>query len=211
MSILIESQYLPSIQYCSKFCTNQPIIIEQHENYRKGTYRNRAHVATANGFLRLTIPLQKGKNQQQNIRTTRIAYDQDWQTQHLMTIQAAYGNSPFFDYYIDELRPFFEEQYEFLFDWNQAVLNQLLELMGIVPNYTLSTEFKKEVSSDCLDLRNFIQPKLSKQQVDPNYKSIKYGQVFEERYGFLPNLSVLDLLFCTGPEASSVLQRSSLS
>ena len=118
MPILLETQYLPSIQYCSKFCSADPVVIEQHENYRKGTYRNRSHIASANGLLRLTIPLQKGKNQQQNIRTVRIAYNQPWQAQHWTSIQSAYGNSPFFEFYADELQPFFKKKETFLWDWN---------------------------------------------------------------------------------------------
>ncbi len=208
MPILLETQYLPSIQYCSKFCSADTVVIEQHENYRKGTYRNRSHIASANGLLRLTIPLQKGKNQQQNIRTVRIAYNQPWQAQHWTSIQSAYGNSPFFEYYADEIKPFFETPYEFLFDFNSAILNQIFDLIGIESTYRLSSEFQKTIPQNWKDLRNAIHPNPQKQVDDPNFKIIPYSQVFQERLGFMPNLSVLDLLFCVGPQTLGMLEES---
>lgn len=204
--ILLDLQYLPPIQYFSKLYSYDEVHIEQHENYIKGSYRNRAYIASANGKLRLSIPLEKGKNQQQDIRSVRLAYHQNWQAQHWTAICSAYGNSPFFEFYVDELAPFYKEKrYEFLFDFNKDLLSTLMELMGIDTPIHFTESYQKELPTDMLDFRGGIHPKPQKQQADPNYEAIYYPQVFEDKYGFTPNLSVLDLLFCSGMEAGSVL------
>jgi len=157
MPLLIELQYLAPVQYYAKLCSGHPMLIEQHEHYIKRSYRNRAHILGANGVMRLTIPLKKGKNEGQPIREVQIEYVQKWQQQHWQSIQSAYGKAPFFEHYSDELRPFFEKKYH---------------------------------------------------KPDPHYKSIPYAQVFQDKHGFVPNLSVLDLLFCMGSETSLILERS---
>ena len=187
--ILLELQYLPPIQYFTKLY-HHTVYLEQHENYRKGTYRNRCHIASANGLLRLSIPLQKGKNQRQPIQNVRIAYDQPWQSQHWSSIQSAYGNAPFFEYYVDELQPFFKKKYEFLWDWNLDLLKKLVELTGLEEGFQYTDQFYKVPPLGWLDSRNKINPKLKVQ----NFETYPYRQVFEEKHGFIPNLSILDLL-----------------
>lgn len=206
MAILLELHYLPPVQFFTKFLLHQPVYIEQHENYRKGSYRNRCHLAGANGVLRLSVPLKKGKNQQLMIRDVRLSYDEPWQAQHWQSIQSAYGNAPFFEFYADYIQPFFTKKYEFLFDWNWNLLLQILELLEL-PQPERSPTFWQQPPEGIEDGRNMISPK-EKSMPDAQFEAAPYMQVFAERHGFLPNLSILDLLFCTGQEARLILEAS---
>ncbi|NUO03100.1 MAG: WbqC family protein [Saprospiraceae bacterium] len=201
MPILLEIQYLPPVQYFSKLTVGEPVFIEQWEHYQKGTYRNRCHIAAANGLTRLTIPLIKGKNEQQAIREVRIAYYEPWQRQHWQSIRSAYGNAPFFEFYADALQPFYEKPFPFLFDFNLALLQTLLKLLRMDVPLHLTDAYADPVPSGWTDLRNAIHPKPHLQKPDPDFIPKPYHQVFEDRYAFLPNLSMLDALFCLGPGA----------
>ncbi len=204
-NILIELHYLPSIQYFTKLLHYPTVYLEAEEHYIKGTYRNRCHIAGANGLLRLSIPLEKGKNEQQPIREVRIAYHEPWQPEHWESIKSAYGKSPFFEHYADFIEPFYQKQYEFLFDWNWDLLQLMIQLVGIQPNIQFTTSYQKMPPEGILDYRNIISPKAHRQIDDPHFQPIRYEQVFIEKHRFLPNLSILDLLFCTGPEAFRIL------
>lgn len=207
-AILLELQYLPGIQYMSKFLQYESVWIEQHENYLKGSYRNRAYLAGPNGVLRLSIPLRKGKNEQQNIREVEIAYDEPWLSQHWSGIQSAYGNAPYFLYYADAFQPLYEQQENSLFDFNLKLLKLIIELLGIAPNYQFTHSFQATTDPHKLDFRNGIFPKKHRQKKDLHFQPAHYRQVFEEKNGFLPNLSILDLLFCAGPQAQLILENS---
>jgi len=183
------------------------VYLECHENYTKRSYRNRCHIAGANGMLRLSIPLEKGKNQQTPIQEVRISYEEPWQAQHWQSIQSAYGNAPFFEYYADYIRPFFEQRYEFLFAWNEALLQQLLEILQL-PQPECSPTFWQTPPTDIKDFRNIITPKDSGSTQDAQFQPQPYVQVFADKHGFMPNLSIVDLLFCTGPEAPMLVQNS---
>ena len=159
MKLLLELHYLPSIVYCAKLAAFSHILIEQHENYQKGSYRNRCHIAVANGLLRLSIPLQKGKNEQQNIRDVKIAYDENWQMQHWRSIQSAYSNSPFFEHYAFYFESFYQRSYTYLFDFNWALLEQALSILGLDKALELTTEYQTFPPKNVLDSRNHISPK----------------------------------------------------
>ncbi len=207
-AILVEIHYLPCIQYCSKFFGFERVILEQYEHYNKGSYRNRCHIAGVNGQLRLTIPLRKGKNEQLPLREVKIAYEEPWQRQHWESIRSAYGNAPFFDFYADELSVFYQKKYSFLFDFNLELLEWALgQLPGAAP-LEYSGHYQKEPEKEVLDFRNAISPKAHRQKTDKHFQIINYPQVFQEKNGFLPNLSILDMLFCTGPQASLILEQS---
>jgi len=205
-SILLELQYLAPIQYFSKFVGHTQIYLEQCEHYKKGTYRNRCHIAGVNGMLRLSIPLKKGKNEQQSIREVQISNDTHWQSHHWHSIKSAYGNAPFFEYYVDTLQPFFKKKYTFLYDFNFELLQTINQLIGISTAVTETSEYQATPAVHILDARNAIHPKPKYHQVDPYFQNQKYAQVFVEKTGFLPNLSILDLLFCTGPQAILILE-----
>ncbi len=209
-SILLEIQYLAPVQYYTKLLKYPKITIEQHENYRKGSFRNRCCIATANGVLPLSIPLQKGKNQQTNIREIKIDNTNNWQLMHWRSICTAYGKSPFFEYYQDELFPIYENKKDFLFDFCLEAQAIVLEILQFSPAIKLSELYQKEVDISTLDFRNKLLPKNYQNTEDPHFKEIPYLQVFGDRLGFLPNLSILDLLFCTGTEALSYIHKGAL-
>ncbi|MCI5080913.1 MAG: WbqC family protein [Saprospiraceae bacterium] len=207
--LLIELHYLPNIQFFSKLYLYQNVCIEQHENYLKGSYRNRAHIAGSNGLLRLSIPLQKGKNEQQGIQEVRIAYHEPWQQQHWASIQSAYGNAPFYEFYADAFEPLYQQQFEYLFEWNKALLETILSFLEYPASLTYSSAFRQiGQAGPYTDFSNGIFPKKHRQKEDAHFEPQPYPQVFSERNGFLPNLSILDLLFCTGPQASIILEQS---
>ncbi|MEL6718439.1 MAG: WbqC family protein [Bacteroidota bacterium] len=205
-SALIELHYLPCVQYLTQFLSNQQVIIEQWEHYQKGSYRNRCHIMGANGLLRLSIPLQSGKNQQMNIREVKISYQESWQALHWKSINSAYRNAPFFEYYADYIAPFYEQKESFLFDWNYKLLIQILDLLQLENNTTLSKEYDVHPIFPIVDMRNSIQAKKSRHKNVSSFEASPYAQVFQERHGFVSNLSILDLLFCTGPQAILYLE-----
>ncbi len=184
---ILHTAYFPSVPWFSTLWNQPTIVLEACEHYQKGSTRNRCHIAGPNGEQRLSIPLVKGKHQQTPIREVRIAYDEPWQRQHWRSIRTAYGNAPFFEHYADGLAPFFERRVEFLFDLNWEVLQFLIQKTGwrgevlFSEKYEGGTNFKLQTS-------NFTYP-----------------QVFEEKTGFLPNLSMLDLLLCCGKQSSEIL------
>ena len=209
--IILELQYFPPVLYFAKMAKHGHLQLEAHENYIKGTYRNRCHIAGANGVQRLSIPLRKGKNRQQPIQEVAIAYDQPWQSEHWHSIKSAYGNSPFFAYYKDELQPFFKQKSALLWDWNRQLLDKMIDLTGLNCQLSLTGSYKTstELAADptVYDYRNCIQPKKSRLIEETTQQTIPYGQVFMEKHGFLPNLSILDLLFCQGPASSEILRK----
>lgn len=210
-TLLIELAYFPPIGMLLE--TSKPryktILIEQHENYRKRTYRNRCIILGANGVLPLSVPLKKGKNQQQPIRSVKIAQDdhQNWQHQHWKSIQAAYGRAPFWDFYADELRDVLFEPTPYLFDLNWQLLTVILELLQIDLPLALSDTFQKQPPTHIKDARNWLLPNQSNLSIQGftglDFKP--YPQVFENRFGFVANLSILDLMFCYGPQAYAIL------
>ena len=200
-SIIIEAQYFPPIEYFKQFVQFPHIVIEAHENYQKGSYRNRCHIANSTGVQVLSVPLRKGKNANQPIREVAIAYDMDWQKQHWQSIRTAYGSAPFWEHYAPQLEPFFLKKYDYLFDLNMAIFETFFKILKLknTINISLSNSYNLDFTEG-VDFRNKILPNKS------DFQGEKYAQLFQERTGFLPNLSILDLVFCTGPQAMSVIK-----
>ena len=207
-AILFELQYLPPIQYFTKFFQYENVFIEQHENYSKRSFRNRSHIIMADGIRRLSIPLKKGKNEQQSIRDVHIAYDENWQKIHWASIVSAYNNAPFFEHYEHLFQPFYKKRFELLFDFNLALLKTVLQILGLNESFKLTESYQKEAFEGLHDFRNRINPRQFVKNEDHDFSPSKYSQVFEEKNGFIPNLSILDLIFCTGPQASFYLENS---
>lgn len=195
MAAILPLLYLPPTSWFSALQNTDTVYIEAHDNYQKGSYRNRCHLSGSHGLIRLSIPLSKGKHQQMPSKDVLIDDSQNWQVQHWRTIQSAYGKSPFFEFYSDELKVLYTNKVSHLFDWNLELLHWMKEQLNIQTNILLTTEYLPEYP-DKSDLRTSFSPK---QQEGLNLKP--YPQVFEDRFGFIPNLSILDLLFCMGPEA----------
>ena len=196
---LLSSAYCAPVQWYQKLNRYDAVVVEQYDNFLKQTYRNRCIIATANGTQALTIPVEKGDTDKCLIRDVRISDHGNWRRLHWNALATAYGDSPFFDYYVDDLRPFYEQRFAFLLDFNMQMTAKLCELLDITPNISLSEEYVKDVESGVDDFREVIRPKHP--MPDADFIPKPYYQVYAQRHGFIPNLSILDLLFNMGPEA----------
>lgn len=204
--ILLSTAYFAPIRYFSKLAAYPEIYIEQHENFIKQTYRNRTVILGANGPISLIVPVEKGRGKKILIKDLRIAYDEEWQRNHWRTIFSAYNSSPFFEYYADDIEPFFRKKHEFLFDFNLKITETLIELLELETALELTGDFE-HIPENCLNFREQISPKTHLNEPDPEFVPQPYTQVFSEKFGFVPDLSILDLLFNEGPSAGEVLGR----
>ena len=200
---LLSTTYFGPVQWYQKLYRADEAWIEQHEHFIKQTYRNRCIIATTQGTQALTVPVERDmlKSQISNlksqiIRDIRISDHGNWRHLHWNALQSAYGESPFFEYYEDDLHPFFEKRWTFLFDFNEAIREKLCELLDITPVVRFTEQY---VGNHAADFREAINPKHP--APDPDFHPRRYYQVYEAKHGFLPNLSILDLLFNMGPEA----------
>ncbi|MCD7974071.1 MAG: WbqC family protein [Candidatus Azobacteroides sp.] len=204
----LTSFYLAPIQYYSKLYHYDKVIVEKYCHYTKQTYRNRCHIASANGKLALTIPVEKLPNEKQFTKDVRISYHINWQHLHWNAIISAYNSSPFFEFYEDELLPFYEKKYKYLFDFNEELRIKMMELLQIDKKQAVFSEFyEKNINIKQIDFRDTIHPKKSF-NFDADFNIIPYYQVFIEKLSFIPNLSIIDLLFNTGPESLIILSKS---
>jgi hypothetical protein len=194
---LLQTTYFGPVQWYQKLKRYDHCVIEQYDSYQKQTYRNRCVIATANGLQALTVPVEVG-GKKEEVREVRISDHNQWRRVHWNALQSAYSESPFFEYYADDIRPFFEQKYEFLIDFNEAIRQKMCELLDIETSVSYSSGFMVQ-GSGFMDFREVIHAKHP--QDDPEFQPRSYWQVFQHRYGFQPNLSILDLLFCMGPEA----------
>jgi len=196
-TVLLSSAYLPPVQFFSAMKGNN-VLIEQFDNYRKQTLRNRCLIATAGGMQALTIPVVKSDTPKQLMKDVRISDHGDWRRQHWNALESAYMSTPYFMYYQDDFRPFYERKWEFLLDFNMELTMVILKLAGIDTIMELTESFESGPDS-MTDLRGLIEPGKS------CYQAKTYWQVFSEKYGFLPNLSAVDLLFNMGPEFRTLI------
>lgn len=205
--ILIELTYLPLVPYTALLGRSEEFCLEQCEHYQKGSYRNRTRIATANGVQELSIPLRRGKNEQQPIREVEIAYEEPWQKKHWRSIETAYRSAPYFDHYAPFFAPFYQQKITTLFDWNLKLLQTFLDCLGWDLELCLTDSFVPigKPASEYRDLRNHWRAKSGAKRPVAFPDTRPYPQVFQEKHGFLPNLSTLDLLFCVGPEAVNYL------
>ena len=198
MQAVLSTAYLPPIQYFQHINKADTVYIEKHEHYVKQSYRNRCNVFGGNGVLSLSIPVIHASDKE-IITDKKISYSENWQQQHWRTIESAYRNSPYYIYYADALKPFYQKKYEYLFDYNLELLRFLLNSFKIKTGLKFTETFDKSVPID--DYRYTIHPKKKIEEVD--FK--KYSQLFSEKYNFQPNLSGIDLLFNAGPHSKDYL------
>ena len=201
LKALLSSTYFGPIQWYQKLNRYDECLIERHESFIKQTYRNRMIIPTTNGPLSLTIPTNHDISL--SMKDIRISDHANWRHVHWNALLSAYGESPFFEYYQDDIRPFYEKKYEFLFDFNMETTEKMIELLDIRPKisiteaYIQSKELKEE--DEIKDFRDAIRPK--KPLPDAEFAPQRYYQVYEQKHGFQPNMSILDLLFNEGNEA----------
>ena len=177
--------------------------IEKHENYQKRSERNKFDIINHLGKQTLSIPLKKGKNSGTLITEVKIAYEEDWQNYHLKCIQAAYKKAPYYDYYIDDLIKVYDKRYELLWDFNLLCIELVKKIIHLHKEIALSSDYRSNYEPDVLDMRIGKTIPLSVFNT--------YNQVFEDRLPFTPNVSILDLIFCLGPESKNYLNQIDLT
>ena len=221
MNALLSTTYFGPIQWYQKLYRADTVLIERCESFQKQTYRNRCLIASTQGVQALTVPVvSEGSSL---INSVRISDHGNWRHLHWNALKSAYGESPFFEYYEDDLRPFFQPDWEFLFDFNEAIRKKMCELLDIHPHVHNTESFTSPLDisrtshlvprtshlvprtshlvprTSHLDYRYAIQPKHP--APDDDFTPRPYYQVYREKHGFLPNLSILDLLMNMGPES----------
>ena len=236
---LLQTTYFGPVQWYQKLHRYEHTLIEQYDSYQKQTFRNRCIIATANGLQALTVPVDThpvlsasavhpvlgssaastvldasaAESTKCLLKDVRISDHNQWRRVHWNALQSAYSESPFFEYYADDIRPFFEQKYDFLVDFNEAIRQKMCELIDIHPSVEYTQEFLSPHASALnpqpsafslqpsalQDFRDVISAKHP--QPDADFEVKRYWQVFQRKHGFLTNLSILDLLFCMGPES----------
>lgn len=203
MTVLLSSTYFGPVQWYQKLNRCDRVLIEDHDSFVKQTYRNRCVIATPNGPLALSVPTKPADaGMQPAANATQISDHGNWRHVHWNALKSAYGESPFFEYYADDLLPFFESRWNRLYDFNLDICRKMCELLDIEPNISLTDHYiSREEALDCgyADLRDSIRPKHP--LPDADFIPREYYQVYGMRHGFLPNMSILDLLFNMGNES----------
>jgi len=207
---VLGTAYFAPVHYFTKFLQYPSRIIERYDHYTKQTYRNRCNILGANGILTLSIPILKGTDHKTYVKDIRIDYSKNWQKLHWKGIESAYMHSPFFEYYLDEIRLSLEKKPGFLIELNLEILDFLLDSLEITGGYGLSDDFIDTVPENFQDYREIIHPKKDT-GTDQRYRPEPYPQVFSDKHGFQDNLSIMDLLFNEGPNARLVLEKSLIS
>lgn len=205
MSFVISSVVpFPGINWWLHVCNAGGVVFDVAEHFEKMSYRNRYHIAGGNGLTRLSIPLAKGRDQKAAMRDLLISERERWQMQHWRTLFSAYNRSPFFEYYADSLQELFEGRYGQLIDFNFSTIRWVKKQIRMDFGEEITDVYVKDYGDSRTDLRG-VKPANEMQQ-DWHYE--QYYQVFEDRNGFLPHLSILDVLFSEGPQTLGWLKRN---
>ena len=195
--ILLSTAYMPPVAYFALLYNTDEAVIEQYETYQKQTYRNRCEIYTEKGKMALSIPVSKPSGNHTKTKDILIFNQDQWYKKHWRAIESAYLPAPFFIYYSDEIKPFFERPFKWLLDFNTQLTETFNRIIGLDTTISLSEDYIK-TPKDKIDYRTALSPKKPENIIK---KFPKYTQVFETGYGFIPNLSILDLVFNLGPES----------
>ena len=205
MNILIHPTYFPSISHFAAIVQAEKVTFEMEDNFQKQTNRNRTYIYSPNGIQLLNIPVKHSKIAHQKTKDIQIENDFDWQKQHFKSLEAAYRSSPFFEYFEDDLLPIFEKKHLFLMDLNLEVFDLITRCLRMKIEYNSTTEYIHEIEShEITDFRFLANGKKDQSQFE------SYTQVFDDKFGFVNNLSVLDLVFNEGKFAVDYLKSQSL-
>lgn len=207
--LLLSTAYFAPVHFYSRYIYHTDVYIECFENFIKQTYRNRCLISAGNGIIALVVPVVKGRGTKTLIKDVQISYDTEWQRTHWQSIVSAYNSSPYFEYYCDELFPFFQNKTKYLLDYNIKIHETICDFLEIENKIKLTSDFEK-IPELTLNLREIISPK-NKGVADNAFLPQSYTQVFNEKFDFIPNLSVLDLIFNEGPNSYTVLHKSILA
>jgi hypothetical protein len=197
---LLDCEYFPCIAWYFHHVRSQSSVVEHFEYFERTTFRNRCEVTGPNGKITLSVPLERGRNQRTVMKDVKVCNKEKWQMLHWKTLCASYRRAPYFEYYEEDFIQFFEKKYTYLIDVNHdsmALLNRLLKF-DKPSGHTV--QYEKE-AANVLDLRRQLHPAMELKETLPVYM-----QNFEERHGFIPNLSMLDMLYSCGNKAIAMLQ-----
>ena len=201
-SVVLSTAYLPPVQYFSKLKRYRSVFIEKHETYPRQTYRNRCEIYTANGKLPLVIPVIRPNGNRTKTTDVRIDYSVKWQREHWRALESAYKNSAYFELIMDEFYPFYQQNsMELLIEFNEKLLEVTLNLLGLDIALQPTEKFVKSYPAGTADFRYAIHPKPQHTTEDKEFAAKHYYQVFSEKDGFIPNLSIFDLLCNCGNES----------
>lgn len=205
-SVLIDLHYLPGLAYFANLLRFETIWLEACEHFPKQTYRNRCRIQTAQGIETLVIPVLGGRSaRKMAMRDVRVDPQPPWGERHWRAIQTAYGKAPFFADYAPWFRPHFERKPVFLFEFAHELLTTCLKLLGVTKRIQWTETYAVVPPGWVFDARGVISTR-TEAGISQGYRPVAYRQNFGEQ--FFPNLSVIDLLFCQGPQASTILRRS---
>lgn len=194
--VLLSSFYLAPIEYYSVLFRASSVVMEVYENYQKQSYRNRCNIVGANGSMALSIPVEKPSSVKSRMKEVRIADHGNWRHLHWNAIISAYNSTPFFEYYADELQPFYEKKIPFLVDFNLQLHELVCKWLRVKKPTKLSPEYVAEIPEGVTDHRETIHPKRP-----PGFMTKPYYQVFQDKLGFIQHASIIDLVFNMGNEA----------
>ncbi len=196
--ILLSTAYFPPAEYFSLIKSAGSILIEGEENYIKQTYRNRCKILTSSGVLVLSVPVMKGASLKIAVRDIVIDYSKRWQQVHLRALNSAYNRSPYYQFYFENVEKAIMRNHKYLLDLNDELLRICLDILKIKRGISITASFGP-VAGKKNDFRYAITPKKAS-----GYAPLPYYQVFGEK-GFVPGLSILDLIFNMGPESSDLI------
>ena len=199
MRYLLPVSYLGPIEYYAFLIQKEDVLIESKEYFIKQSIRNRCQIYGSNGLQTLSIPKERKSSSKTIISDIKISNDDKWQKHHYNTIKSAYGSSPFFEYYIDDLQRFYLQKHDNLFNFNLNITKKMLEYLKVEKDIKVTLDYIRNFKGYNLRDYNFTSKKIT-----------SYPQVFEEKHGFIPHLSLLDLLFNLGPETTEYLEKLSI-
>ncbi|MDN4166356.1 WbqC family protein [Cytophagales bacterium LB-30] len=202
--LLVDMHYLPSLAYLSQWVEAEEVILEKQEHFVKQTYRNRCYILGANGVQVLSVPVVGG-SKKVAMGEVMIDYKQRWAMEHWRSIQSAYGKAPFFEFFADDFRKIYESKPATLWHLNAELLTLCLKILRLSPVLSFTEKYEKEIPDSIIDLRGrYLTQNQGKQQA--GYTPVRYRQIFGNN--FVSDLSIIDLIFCTGSEAKNILKQS---
>jgi hypothetical protein len=202
MNLIVSTTYLPPVSFFAHIVRASQVYIEAHEHFVKQSYRTRTSIATAQGKMDLIIPVIRPHGSKTMIKDVLISYDENWQKTHWHAIESAYNTSPFFEFYREYFYDFYTKKYRYVWDWNHDILQVLFQILSINTKIIETDEFIHTYDSQSIDIRYSLSPKVSLDIKHPSYI-----QVFDDVNGFIPQLSIFDVLCNLGPETSLYIKK----